>query len=210
MKKLMGSFLVTVVCLGAPSAASAGTNTATGAATMTVFSQCTITGANVSLGTFRTTDTIQALVDQIGYQDGATLEMSVGTNGIGTVPLGSVTCDNGTPYSITMESNGWLGSIDIPMPAGILELYPMVKKIGDFDTTNRPAYEGPFGIWPSPGNLQYYRTQLGTIANGSPQQIMGNLIAWAPPTTTDGYIGRNEQVGTAGVYSGSWTTTLNF
>ena len=100
--------------------------------------------------------------------------------------------------------------MDIQLPAGILELYPMVKKIGDYVIVSSNGYDLPHGLSPSPDNIREYGLELGTVANGAPQQIMGTLIAWAPPTTTDGYIGRDEQLGTAGVYSGSWTTTLHF
>ncbi len=208
--KIFSACLAVLAGFVSASAAIAGTDTATGTATMSVINQCTVTGANVSLGTFRTTDTLQTVVDQIGYQDGANFNVVVGTNGIGTVPLGSVTCDNGTPYTITMESNGWYGSVDIQLPAGILELYPTVKKIGDYVIVSANGYDLSHGLWPSPDNLRAYGLELGTVANGVPQQIMGTLIVWAPPTTAYGYIGRDEQLGTAGVYSGSWTTTLHF
>lgn len=205
--KWMGSCIAMAACLAGASAASAGTSSGTGTANMNVINQCTVTGANVHLGTFRITDTVKTVVDQIGYQDGDTYGFVVGANGVGTVPLGNVTCDNGTPYTITMDGNGVGGSVEIQLPAGILELYPMVKKVGDYVIS---GYDDPYGIGASQSNLDFHGAQVGTVANGAPQQIMGNLIAWAQPTTSGGYIGTNEQLGTAGVYSGSWTTTLNF
>lgn len=210
--KLMASCLALAACLASASAASAGTGTASGTATLNVVNQCTITGANVSLGTFRTTDTLQALANQTGYWDGVTGKLEPGTNGIGTVSLGSVTCDNGTPYTISMQGMGWLGSVDIQMPAGVVEVYPMVKKIGDYVVPDGDADANGFGKWASPEKLATYTEQspLGTTANGAPQQIMGNVITWAFPFHDGGYMGTDEQLGAAGVYTGSWVTTLNF
>lgn len=200
-------------CLAGASAASAGTGTATGTAAMNVVSQCTVTGANVSLGTFRTTDTIQNLADQTGYWDGDQDKRVVGTNGVGTISLGSVTCDNGTPYSVTMDgSGGWYGDVEFQMQGGKVMLFPFVKKIGDKVFTSGGAYYEPFGFWPSTENLQYYgdTQEVNAIATGAPQQIMGNVIPMTYSTTGGGYLGKDLPFGQAGVYTGSWTTTLNF
>lgn len=210
--KLIASCLALTACLGVASAASAGTSTGTGAATMTVVNQCTVTGGNVSLGTFKTTDTVQTVATQTGYQDGTTYEFVPGSNGIGTVLLGSVTCDAGTPYIISMRGTGWQGGIDIQMPAGLLQVYTTVKKIGDYVVPDGYASMNGFGKEGSPDALEYYSEQspLGTTANGAPQQIMGNIVPFLYPTHTDGFIGGDEQLGVAGTYSGSWVTTLNF
>lgn len=210
--KYMASCLALATCLAGASAASAGTSTATASATLNIVNQCSVTGTNVSLGTFKTTDTMQTVANQIGYQDGTTYQLVPGTNGIGTVSMGSVTCDNGTPYTISMRGNGWASSVDIALPGGLLELYLMVKKIGDYVVPDGDAYVNSLGKEASPEMLAIYsdQTPLGTTANGAPQQIMGNAIAWLPPTTTDGYVGADEQLGVAGTYSGAWVTTLNF
>lgn len=210
--KLIASCVALAACFAGASAASAGTSTASGTATLNVVNQCTVTGANVSLGTYRTTDTMQAVADQIGYQDGTTYQFIAGSKGIGSVSLGSVTCDNGTPYTISMLSSGEAGSVHIQIPAGTIEMYMMVKKIGDYIVPDGDFYLNGFGKDASPDVLAYYpeRSPLGTIANGAPQQIMGSTPAWLPPTTSGGYVGANELLGTAGVYTGSWVTTLNF
>lgn len=212
MRTFTVSAFMMVACLAGASAASAGTSTANGTATMSVINQCTITGANVSLGTFRTTDTLQTVANQTGYWDGDQDKHVVGTNGVGSVSLGSVTCDIGTPYSITMDSNGWYGGVEFQMQSGTVLLFPFVKKIGDKVFTGGSGYMDPFGIWPSTGNLQWYGgTQLvNAIATGAPQQIMGNVIPWVSATTEGGYLGTDLPLGQAGVYTGSWTTTLNF
>ena len=210
--KIFSACLAVLVGFVSASAATAGTDTATGTATMSVINQCTITGANVSLGTFRTTDTLQTLGDQIGYQDGRSDQFVAGTDGVGTVLLGSVTCDNGTPYTITMDSTGADGGLEIQLPNGIIYLYPMVKKIGDQVLPDGAPNLNGFGIWPTSANLAVYSytTPVGTVANGAPQVILGNVVPWVPPAPVDGYMGRDQQLGTAGVYSGSWTTTLHF
>lgn len=179
---------------------------------MNVVNTCTVTGTTVNLGTFRTTDTLQTVGNKIGYQDGETYELVAGTDGVGTVSMGSVTCDSGTSYTLTMESTGWYGSMDIQMHAGILELYPMVSKIGDTVITDGTTGFNGFGKWPSPQTLAIYTDQspVGTIATGAPQEIKGNVIAWVAPTYSNGYMGGDQELGTPGVYTGTWTTTLYF
>lgn len=210
--RLIASCLAITACFAGASAASAGTGTASGTATLNVVNQCTVTGGNISLGTFRTTDTMQTVANQIGYQDGTTFENVPGTKGIGTVSLGSVTCDTGTPYTIAMRGSGWASTVNIQMPTGVIELYLMVKKIGDYDVPDGNAFINGFGKQASPDLWGSYtdQTPLGTTANGASQQIMGSTIMWLQPTSSDGYIGADEQLGTAGVYTGSWVTTLNF
>lgn len=210
--KHIASCLAAAACLVGGSAALAGTSTATASATLNIVNQCTVTGANVSLGTFKTTDTLQTVANQTGYQDSATYDFVPGTNGIGTASLGSVTCDAGTPYTISMRGYGPLGSIEIQTPVGALQLYTTVKKIGDYIVPDGDTYLNGFGKEGSPDALAVYPEQspLGTTANGAPQQIMGNIVPWLYPTHTDGYIGADEQLGVAGVYTGSWVTTLNF
>lgn len=210
--KLMASCLALAVGFAGASAASAGTSAATGAATLNIVNQCTVTGTNVSLGTFRTTDTVQTVANQNGYQDSTTYDFVPGTNGIGTVHMGTVTCDDGVPYSISMQGTAWAGGMDLQMPAGNLLLFTTVKKIGDYIVPDGDTYLNGFGKEGSPEALPYYSEQspLGTTANGAPQQIMGNIVAFLYPTHTDGYMGGDEQLGTAGVYTGSWVTTLNF
>lgn len=206
--KWMRSCIAMAACLAGASAASAGTSSGTGTANMNVINQCTVTGANVHLGGFRTTDTVNTVVGQIGYRDLAYRLYHVGTNGVGTVPLGSVTCDNGTPYTITMDGNGVDGSIEIQLPEGNLKLYPMVRTVGDLVVKR---YDGLFGIGATQANLDRHNTQILQIADGAPQQIMGNLIGWdLPIINVDGVIGLEVPLSTPGVYSGSWTTTLNF
>lgn len=185
--KYMASCLALATCLAGASAASAGTSTATASATLNIVNQCSVTGTNVSLGTFKTTDTMQTVANQIGYQDGTTYQLVPGTNGIGTVSMGSVTCDNGTPYTISMRGNGWASSVDIALPGGLLELYLMVKKIGDYVVPDGDAYVNGLGKEASPEMLAIYsdQTPLGTTANGAPQQIMGNAIACIRLTRSD-------------------------
>lgn len=212
MRKLSASILAAATCAVGALPAMAGTSSATASATFQVVNQCSITGSNVNLGTFRTTDTLQTVANKTGYQDGTTYELVAGTDGIGTVPLGSVTCDTDTPYTISMRSNGWSGSLTLNLPGGIIELYPMVKRIGSYEVPDGEPYFNGFGKWASPDILATYseRSPLGTTANGSAQPIMGNIIPWVYATHTGDYIGGDEQLGTAGVYSASWVTTLDF
>lgn len=210
--KFMASCLAMAACLAGASAASAGTSTGTGTATFKVVTKCEISGTTVNLGTFRTTDTLQAVASKIGYQDGNTFELIAGTDGIGTVSMGSVTCDDGTPYTITMDSTGWSGSLDLGLPGGKTALFPMVKKIGNYVVPDGEPYFNGFGKWPSSENLPSYTDQspVGTTGNGTAQPILGNVIIFAVPVNDGVYMGVNDQLGTAGVYSASWVSTLHF
>lgn len=212
MWKLSASILAAAACTFGALPAMAGTSTCTGTATFQVVNQCSIAGANVNLGTFRTTDTLQTVANKTGYQDGTTYDLVAGTDGVGTVLLGTVTCDTGTPYTVSMQSTGWGGSLVLTLPNGIIEMYPMVKKIGNYNVPDGEPYFNGFGKWASPDALLTYSEQspLGTTADGTPQPIMGNIIPWVYATHTGNYIGGDEQLGTAGVYTASWTSTLHF
>lgn len=212
MRNVIGCFLAAAASLAAVSPAAAGTSTATSTATFNVVAKCEITGATVNLGTYRTTDTLQTVANVTGYQQAVTYDLIRGTNGVGTVPLGTVTCDAGTPYTITMRSTGWAGSVVLNMPAGIIELYPMVKRIGNYEVPDGEDFFNGFGKWASPDMLAVYSDQspLGTTADGTPQAIMGNVIPWVYASHTGEYMGGDEQLGVAGSYSGSWVSTLHF
>lgn len=211
MKSLAYAMTV-AACLAGASAASAGTGTATGTASMQIINQCTITGGNVSLGTYRTTDTLQTVANQLGYQDAATYDYVAGTNGIGTMLMGSVTCDAGTPYTIMMQGAGPGYGLEIQFPAGAILLYTTVKKVGDYVVPDGDPFLNGFGKESNPDTLSSYSDQspVGTIANGAAQPIMGNIVLWRTAATNGGLLGADAQLGTAGVYTASWITTLNF
>lgn len=210
--KSLAYAMTAAFCLAGASAASAGTSTDTGTASMNVINQCTITGGNVSLGTYRTTDTLQTVANQLGYQDAETYDFVAGTNGIGTMLMGSVTCDAGTPYTIMMQGAGPVSGIEIQIPAGTILLYTTVKKVGDSVVPDGDSYLNGFGKESNPDTSPSYSDQspVGTIANGAAQPIMGNIVLWRTATTSNGLLGADAQLGAAGVYTGSWINTLNF
>ena len=94
----MNRFVSRIACaaalLATPGLAHAGTSTATGSASMNVLNQCSVTGANVNLGTFTTNNTWADVGSQLGYWGEAMY--SYGSQGASYANFGSVTCDAGT------------------------------------------------------------------------------------------------------------------
>lgn len=201
--KIMASCLAMAACLAGASAASAGTSTVTRQATFTVASQCAITGATVNLGTYRSTDTVLTVGKQTGYIDEVTNSFVMGTNGAGTVPMGSVTCDSGTPYSVSIVGNGEFGDISLTVGNGKMYFYPMVSKVGTTTFTDTP-----FGYYTNPRWNSNQPAILST-GTGARQDILGNVIAWVGTAGT-GYLPGTSQLGAVGVYTSPMTYTLNF
>lgn len=204
MKTSKGSCLAILALFAAPGAAHAGTATATGTANFNVVNQCSVTGTTVNLGTYTTTDTVEKIGQQLGYWDDDILQMFVGSAGQGNVDLGSVTCDNGTPYSLKLEGNGQAGSVGIPLAPGALNVNIFVKTIGGITLPDENYASG----WGS--ETSTFTTPLGGIGSGSAQAIRGNLVPTLISYDFPGLIKRNQQLGTPGVYSDTITYTLTF
>ena len=206
MKTSKGSCLAILALFAAPGAAHAGTATATGTANFNVVNQCSVTGTTVDLGTYTTTDTAEKIGQQLGYWDDDTLfEFFTGSVGQGTMNLGSVTCDDGTPYSLRIQGNGPLALVGIPLEPGTLPMYTFVKTIGDItipDETYTPGW----------GSLtDSVSDPITGIGSGSAQAIRGNIVASLfLHDFNPGALKRNQQLGAPGVYSDTITYTLTF
>lgn len=211
MHKLMASIAALAACLGGSSAAMAGTATAASKATLTVVNQCSIAGANVNLGTYRSTDTLRVVGNQIGYQD-VDYNIRQGSTAIASVNLGSVNCSNGTIYTIAFLGNGPNDVITLDLANGQIYLHAMIKKIGEYVVPDGETYFNGFGKTANPNINQIYtnRDPLGTTANGQSQMIMGNVIASYLYAGKAPYIGVDQQLGSVGTYSAPWTSQINF
>jgi len=116
MIKHVSKFALAATALVAlPGAAQAGTSTDTGAASMTVINQCSVTGANVNLGTYTTNQTWDDIGKVLGRNYGDT-GYSPGTLGQEYVNFGSVTCDTATPYTLYINGSFLGQSIGIDRP----------------------------------------------------------------------------------------------
>lgn len=214
MHKLMASIAALAACLGGSSAAMAGTATAASKATLTVVNNCSIEGANVNLGSYKSNDTVRQVASVLGYQDSADSVLKQGSNGIGTVSMGSVSCENGVIYTIEMTAPGTtVGDPKLTLGNNkSLYLFTVIKKIGD--TVMLDAYDiyKGFGKGANPHWSKNFATGApGATGNGKVQPIMGNVILYLYQTATaDGYLGADDQLGNSGTYSTSWTSTVKF
>lgn len=180
-----------------PGMAQAGTATDTKTATFRVVSQCSISGATVNLGTFKTTDTWADVIAVHGWFD----EFMVyypGTAGPESLNLGSITCDSGVQYTFKIEgSPGFLSELRIN--GKWMDLGPVIKKLGGVpvpDSSYSPGVGNP-GWLPTAG--------VGTSAL---QSVVGSM-AFQPYF----YVGTapvTDKLTVPGSYSGTLKYTLNF
>lgn len=208
--KTIAYCLSVAACLAGASTASAGTGTDTGTASMNVIGQCEVTGANVNLGTYTATDTVRTVADDVGELSFPTYAYIAGSKGKGTVPLGAVTCSDGTPFTVTMAGSGYLDSVEIVIPAGRIAVFPTIQKIGDTVLPSGGSWMNGLGKEAGPNSEPRDGVLPGAIATGSPQQIMGNTVILTQDTADYGYLAQSTPLGASGQYSGSWVTTLTF
>lgn len=188
-----------------PGVAQAGTSTASGTASFSVVSQCSITGATVNLGTYTVNNTFQDVGNKLGYGYYNVGTERVGTNGYEGITWGKVTCDIGTPYQILIngthpDDNG----IKLNIGDKSIDLTILVKSIGGNAV---PV------IWGWGGG-----TDWGTIANGDTFDVAGvgtgveQLIKGSAPIYFDstGSALATDKLGVAGTYTDTLTYTMNF
>ena len=198
-----------------PGMAQAGTSTATGAASLNIVNQCSVAGANVDFGTFTANDTIADVTAVNGRWDmtGGGVLYTIGTRGIEYAEWGSVTCDNGTPYSITIHGTG--NYLSTPNAVQFiwqnqsgsrvgLVMDILVKKVGsDIAPDTEMEYPGAGTI--------VSRQPVAGIGTGAPQPIRGsaifNFLGVGDATGT--YYVQSEKL-VPGAYTDTLTYTLNF
>lgn len=204
MQKLVKPLIAAVAIVASPSVAMAGTSTATGTATLNVVNQCAISGTTVNLGTYLTTDTPETIGRQTGYYDDDTFTYVAGTNGIGSVNLGSVTCNDGTPYSVTITGTNSNKDIKVNVANEAVYFQAYIKKIGNINIADFWA-GAQFGGTANPN----FGTTSAT-GSGVAQPIMGNIIPLVQSYGLAGFLERNQPLGAAGTYTDTLTYTLSF
>lgn len=180
-----------------PGAAHAGTTTDIATVVLNVVNQCTVAGATVNLGSYRTTDswgTVAAALGSFG-----TDPYVAGTLGQEHLNFGSVTCDAGVPYSLLIRGTGENGLIRIAVNGKTAILEPHIKRIGGVELTG-----GPF---PGTGPDTVFS---GAFADGSgtPQTILGNAPIWTNHETATALL--SDTLGVAGTYADALSYTLTF
>lgn len=187
--------------LAMPSMATAGTSTATGAASFNVITQCSVTGATVNLGTYLTSQTWGNVAADLGLYNGNNIQ---GTRGQEYLTWGSVNCGAGVPYTLNIKGTGnhpWVpGGIVFAVDGVALHFNPFVKKIGGAVVPDSSGISGGFGAYVGATN-----SPASGIGSGAAQQVLGSVMfnAAASPQLGKALVAR-------GVYSDTLTYTLNF
>lgn len=187
-----------------PLAAQAGTTTAVSNVAVELAAQCTVTGATVNLGSFLTSQTWDIVALSLGGR--TTAAYTRGSRGFEYLNFGSVTCDNGAPYTLSIKgtmATGNAGSIRFSHNGKTIEMNIGIKKLGTVTLPDNSTY------WPGTGQ-QVWATlgALNATGTGLPQDLIGNVtvnFASGGTTATQG-----EKLAVAGVMTDDLTYTLTF
>ena len=185
-----------------PGAANAGTSTATGTANLTVTTQCSVTGANVNLGSYTTAQTWGDVGAALGKHDDAS-GYAAGSRGFEYLNWGSVTCDNAMPYTLSISGTASLGRIKMAVGTKTATFDLYVKKVGTntVSDTNGTTIPGGGALMNAGGDV----TVLGT---GAQQDLLGSVVH--ARSATDNTAAATDALGTAGTYNDTLTYTLKF
>lgn len=190
-----------LAAMALPGIAHAATNTATGAANLAVVSQCSVTGGAVNLGSFKSTDTWTTVSNLLGLYGPAGYVQ--GTAGQEYLNFGSVTCDAGTPYSLTIKGSGREGTVQVGVNGKVVTFVTAFKKVGDVvQTDNTAAYVGAGRV--------VYASPVTASGTGTPQAVLGsaNLITSNYPYGTTAAL--TDALGNSGAFSDTLNYTLTF
>lgn len=201
-KDVVKAIAATATFAALPSVAHAGTSTATANVSMQVGGQCAVTGANVHLGSFKTTDTWATVGDKHGYN---LIGFTSGTVGTESLNFGSVTCDPSLPWTLSIKGTsaaiGATGAIKMTLNGKVAILYPAIKRIGAFTLSDSSSSLPGTGV-------QIWQTSAWGNGTGAPQDILGNV------TLMFGLLGSSASpstvLGSVGSASDTLTYTLTF
>ena len=193
--------IVAAALVALPGMAQAGTATATGTATLTVINQCTVTGATVNLGTYTSNQTWANVGAALGSFAGTTY--TAGSQGQEYLNYGSVTCDNGTPYTLSIKgtATGVAGAIRITHNGKTATFLPGIKRLAGNVVADSSATLPGTGAQVGTGTLS------GT-GTGAAQALLGNVTLSFSATGTTALA--TDSLGVAGTASDTLTYTLNF
>lgn len=114
--------LAAAAALCLPAAAQAGATTANAQASFNVDTQCSLRGATLELGSYRTFNNWQDVANSLGYFSSVYI---AGPKGSEYLNYGSINCTSGTPWGLTIiGKNGGLSNYGIT--------YYMTKPFGKF------------------------------------------------------------------------------
>lgn len=200
MSKLFTKIALAAGAIAAlPAAAQAGTSTATGTATLTVINQCNVAGANINLGTYTTSQTWGDVGNSLGKIDEWGTYVP-GSKGLEYMNFGSVTCDAGVPYTLTVTGASHY-NIGITHNGKTAKFIPAIKKLGSATVADNDVSVPGAGA-----NVAYY--ELSGTGTGSAQALLGSAILSFPDMYTSAV--PSDTFGATGVATDTLTYTLNF
>lgn len=185
-----------------PGAAHAGTSTDNKTASFSVINQCTVTGANVNIGTFRVSDTWANVMAAHSYFDAATGTFVTGSNGLEAVNFGSVTCDNDTPYLLFVYGDSRPNyALDLAVNGKTMNIFPMLTKVGGTVVPDTYWVDPGMGL---PGGEGY-----DGVGNGTSQALQGYLLFY-PQLDPGANATPTDQMGATGTYADTISYELRF
>lgn len=202
MNKLAAKLALASALIALPGVAHAGTSTATGTASLTVINQCTVNGATVNLGTFTASNTWANVADVLGRSDSAA-NYTAGSSGQEYLNFGSITCDSGTPYTLTIKgtATGAAGAIKLTHNGKVVTFMPGIKKLGGATVADSNA------VFAGAGN-QVWQSGLAGVGSGAAQSLLGNVTLSFSATGTTALA--TDTLGVAGSPTDTLTYTLSF
>lgn len=187
-----------------PGAARAWTTTVAFTATMEALNTCSVTGATVNLGAYRTTQTWGDIGVAMGYWNGTYVPGTVGQEGL---DFGSITCDAGVPYTLSIRGTGAdrlgvSGFINLFHNGKAMSANIFIKKLGGATMPDSSVtYSG--------AGTQVNYTSISGTGSGAPQELKGSAVMmYGEPYTTGGV--ETQPLSLAGTIADNLTYTLNF
>lgn len=204
VRNLIKAAMAAATFAALPGIAQAGTSTATANVTMQVGTQCVVSGANIHLGSFKTTETWGT----VGAKHGSYVfnVYTAGTAGKESLHYGSVTCDLNLPWTLTIKgtatATGSVGAVKLTLNGQTAVLYPAIKRVGSVSLSdNMPSY------FPGTGAQVWQIAAQGT-GTGTQQDLYGNItLTYSAIETT---VASTTTMGAPNTGTGSLTYTLTF
>lgn len=200
------AFALALIAL--PSLAHAGTSTTNGTATFNVTSQCSVTGATVNLGTYRSDQTWWDLPGHLGwylagYQPGLSGQgINPGSRGFEYANFGSVTCGAGTPYSLIIKGTGTQNRARLNVNGKVAAFLPAIKRLGGVVVPDNlaPNYAG--------SGHQMAFGPLSGVGTGATQALIGNIVIDFAASESTVLV--SDKMGAPGTFTDPLTYTLTF
>lgn len=197
------SLFRTALALGlvaVPVTAQAGTTTAVSNVAVELAAQCTVTGATVNMGTYRSTQTWGDVASVLGsYGENGAVE---GSAGMEALEFGSVNCSAGAPYTLVVTGNDTNNSYFMVNEQFIF-MIPMFKSLGG--TPLPDANTSQFGGFGTRASFP-----ISHVGTGAPQVLRGTMLIGIEETGALGTVHPQQQIGTIEQLSTPLSYVLTF